>query len=62
MRWRCNVMDDPDGAIRLVLVQPEPTGPADAMGFDRQLILSFSQPVLADGVVAFLQHGLDAPG
>jgi hypothetical protein len=55
-------MDDPDGAIRLVLVQPEPTGPADAMGFDRQLILSFSQPVLADGVVAFLQHGLDAPG
>ena len=34
------IMDDPDGAIRLVMVQPEPTGPADAMGFDRELILS----------------------
>jgi hypothetical protein len=56
------IMDDPDGAIRLVMVQPEPTGPADAIGFDRELILSFSQPVSADEVVAFLQDGLDTPG
>ena len=55
-------IDESDGGIRLVLVQPEPTGPTDAMGFDRELILSFSEPVSADEVEAFLQDGLDTPG
>jgi hypothetical protein len=50
------------GGIRLLLVQPEPTGPADSIGFDRVLILSFSEPVSADQVEAFLQDGLDTPG
>ena len=56
------VIDGTDGGLRLVLVQPEPTGTTDAIGFDRELILSFSQPVPADQVEAFLQDGLDTPG
>jgi hypothetical protein len=55
-------IDESEGGIRLVLVQPEPTGPADAIGFDRVLILSFSEPISADHVEAFLQDGLDTPG
>ena len=30
-----------DGGFRLVLIQPEPTGPTDAMGSDRELLLTF---------------------
>jgi hypothetical protein len=56
-------IDESEGdGIRLLLVQPEPTGPADSIGFDRVLILSFSEPVSADEVEAFLQDGLDTPG
>ena len=55
-------IDESEAGIRLVLVQPEPTGPADAIGFDRELILSFSEPISADQVEAFLQDGLDTPG
>ena len=55
-------IDETDAGIRLVLVQPEPTGPTDAIGFDRELILSFSEPISADRVEAFLQDGLDTPG
>ena len=55
-------IDESEGGVRLVLVQPEPTGPTDAMGFDRELILSFSEPVSADDVETFLQDGLDTPG
>ena len=55
-------IDETDGAIRLVLVQPAPTGPTDAMGFDRELILSFAEPISADDVETFLQEGLDTPG
>jgi hypothetical protein len=55
-------IDESDGGIRLLLVQPEPTGTTDAIGFDRELILSFSGPVSADQVQAFLQDGLDTPG
>jgi hypothetical protein len=55
-------IDESDAGIRLVLVQPAPTGPADAMGFDRELILSFAEPISADDVEAFLQEGLDTPG
>ena len=55
-------IDETEGGARLVLVQPEPTGPTDAVGFDRELVLSFSEPVSADQVEAFLQDGLDTPG
>jgi hypothetical protein len=55
-------IDESQDGIRLVLVQPEPTGPTDAIGFDRELILSFSQPISADQVEAFFQDGLDTPG
>jgi len=43
----------------IVLVQPEPKGETDAMAFDRQLILEFSEPVSADEIEAILQDGLD---
>jgi hypothetical protein len=49
-------------ADRLVLVQPEPTEPTDAMAFDRELILTFDHAVSADDVEAFLQDGMDTPG
>jgi hypothetical protein len=55
-------IDESEGAVRLLLVQPEPTGPTDSIGFDRVLILSFSEPVSASEVQAFLQDGLDTPG
>ena len=55
-------IDESERGVRLVLVQPEPTGPTDAMGFDRELILSFSEPISADDVEGFLQDGLDTPG
>ncbi len=55
-------IDESDGGIRLLLVQPEPTGPTDSIALDRELILSFSQPISADQVEAFLQDGLDTPG
>jgi hypothetical protein len=50
-----------EGSIRFLLIQPEPTGPTDSIGMDRELILSFSQPISADHVEAFLQDGLDTP-
>jgi hypothetical protein len=46
----------------IVLVQPEPKGDTDAMAFDRELILEFSEPVSADEIVAILQDGLDTAG
>jgi len=55
-------IDESNGGIRLLLVQPEPTGPTDSIALDRELILSFSQPISADQVEAFLQDGLDTPG
>ena len=55
-------IDEVDGSLRLVLVQPAPTGDTDAIAFDRVLLLTFSEPVSADAVEAFLQEGLDTPG
>ena len=51
-----------DGGLRLLLIQPAPTGPTDSIALDRELILSFSQPISADDVESFLQEGLDTPG
>jgi hypothetical protein len=55
-------IDVVDGHYRFLLVQPEPTGPADAIGFDRELVLTFSVPVSTGQVETFLQGGLDTPG
>ncbi len=55
-------IDEHEGGIRFLLVQPEPSGPTDAMGFDRELILSFAEPISADGVETLLVEGLDTPG
>ena len=55
-------IDESEGAIRFLLVQPEPSGPTDSIALDRELILSFSEPISADQVEAFLQDGLDTPG
>ncbi len=55
-------IDEHEGGIRLLLVQPEPSGPADAIGFDRELILTFSEPISADDVETLLVEGLDTPG
>ena len=50
-----------DGKV-LVMVQPEPDGDVDAMGHDRALILTFDEPIDADGIEGFLQGGLYTPG
>jgi len=51
-----------ESGLRFVLVQPEPAGSTDAIGFDRELILTFAEAVSADQIEAFLQDGLDTPG
>jgi hypothetical protein len=51
-----------EGGLRLLLIQPAPTGPTDSIALDRELILSFSQPISAGDVESFLQEGLDTPG
>ena len=47
---------------RLLLVQPEPTGETDAIALDRQLILTFEEPIAAGDIQGFVQDGLDVPG
>src|SRR4029079_18317493 len=48
-----------DGHLKFVLVQPEPTGVTDSIGFDRELVLTFSEPVSAADIEAILTTGLD---
>lgn len=55
-------VDEHEGGVRLLLVQPGPTGTTDAVGFDRELILSFSEPISAEGVETIIVEGLDTPG
>ena len=50
-----------DGKV-FVMVQPDPNGDVDAIGFDRELILTFTEPVSADEIEGFVQGGLDTPG
>ena len=50
-----------DGKV-VVLIQPEPNGDVDSMGFDRELILTFEEPISADEIEGFLQGGFDTPG
>jgi hypothetical protein len=44
---------------RFVLIQPEPSGDTDAMAFDRELVLTFSDAISAKDVEPFLQGGFD---
>lgn len=54
---------DPIGTgYRFLMIQPAPTGPADAMGEDRILELAFDHEISAAEVEAFIQEGLDTPG
>jgi hypothetical protein len=55
-------VDEHEGGIRFLLVQPGPTGTTDAMGSDRELILSFSEPISAEGVETIIVEELDTPG
>lgn len=41
--------------FRLVLIQPEPTGPVDAMGSDRELLLTFDDAIAVEDIQASLQ-------
>ena len=51
---------DPVGVgYRFLLIQPAPTGPADAIAEDRILELTFDHDVSAAKVEAFIQEGLD---
>jgi hypothetical protein len=52
-------IDETAAGYRLLLIQPEPTAPTDAIGFDRELLLSFSEPVSVRQIQSFLQGGLD---
>jgi hypothetical protein len=54
-------IDGSGGGMRFVLVQPAPSGPADAMGEDRILDLTFDRDVSAAEIETFLQEGL-TPG
>ncbi len=49
-------------ADRIVLIQPDPTEVTDAVGFDRELILTFDHAVSAAELEASLQNGIDTPG
>ncbi|HEX6986248.1 MAG TPA: hypothetical protein VF170_12780 [Planctomycetaceae bacterium] len=52
-------VDDAGDHLRLLLIQPGPTEPTDAIGFDRQVILTFDRPVDAATVETAIQQGLD---
>jgi hypothetical protein len=52
-------VDRVEDGLWLILVQPDPTGPTDAIAFDRELVLRFAQPISADAVKTFIQSGLD---
>jgi hypothetical protein len=55
-------VDQVDGRVQLLLVQPEPSGATDSIGFDRQVDLTFDHAVDASTVRAILQDGLDTRG
>ena len=53
-------IDEP--AKHFVVIQPDPDGEVDAMGHDRELILTFEEPISAYDIEGFVQGGLDTPG
>jgi hypothetical protein len=52
-------VDEVGGHLRFQLIQPAPTKPTDAVGMDRQLILTFDHAVDASTVQTMIQEGLD---
>ena len=50
-----------DGKV-FVMIRPDLDGDVDALGFDRELILTFEEPILADDIEGFVQGGFDTPG
>ena len=52
---------DESGATA-ILVQPGPVGAVDAIGADRQLVLTFDAPIKAGDLRISVQDGLDTPG
>lgn len=50
-----------DDGFRLVLIQPEPTGPVDATASDRELLLTFEDAIAVEDIEASLQDGIDTP-
>jgi hypothetical protein len=52
-------VDEVDGRLWLLLIQPPPTGTTDAVGMDRQLVLTFDRAVDASTVKTFIQEGMD---
>jgi hypothetical protein len=51
-----------DGHLSLLLVQPKPRRVTDAVAYDRELILTFSEPISAADVEAHITTGLDTAG
>jgi hypothetical protein len=52
-------VDEVDGRLWFLLIQPPPTGTTDAVGMDRQLVLTFDHAVDAATVKTFIQEGMD---
>ena len=52
-------VNEVSGHLRFQLIQPAPTSPTDAVGMDRQLILTFDHAVDASTVTTMIQEGLD---
>jgi len=52
-------VDEVDGRLWLLLIQPPPTGTTDAVGMDRELVLTFDHAVDASTVKTFIQEGMD---
>lgn len=50
-----------DAGFRLVLIRPEPTKDVDAIGADRQLLVTFEQDIALDDLVVEVQSGEDTP-
>jgi hypothetical protein len=50
-----------DAGFRLVLIRPQPTEAVDAIGADRQLLLTFEQDIDLDDLVVEVQDGIDTP-
>ncbi len=49
-----------DAGFRLVLIRPEPTEAVDAIGADRQLLVTFEQDIDLDDLVVEIQDGMDS--
>ena len=53
-------VDEAGGHLRFLLIQPGPTGATDAIGFDREVILTFDHAVDAATVETAIREGLDS--